>query len=253
MHVQARYRVDAVTWCEYEQGLETRLVELHARVHRGTYRVWPSKRVWIPKSDGRERPVGIASVEDKIVQQSLGTVLDQIYEADFKGFSYGFRPRRGCHNALDALVMGLHRLKINWVLDADIRSFFDNIDHEWLLKFLEHRIADKRVLQLIRKWLRTGVSEDGEWSQTTVGTPQGVVISPVLANVYLHYVLDMWIDWWRKHHTIGDVIIVRYADDFVMGFQHKGYAKRCLRDWGERFARFGLKLHPDKTRLLEFG
>ncbi len=245
--------VDEVTWHEYEQGLEARLTDLHTRVHRGTYRARPSKRVWIPKSDGRQRPLGIASLEDKIVQRALRTVLEQIYETDFKGFSYGFRPRRGCHNALDALVMGLHRRKINWVLDADIRGFFDNISHEWLMKFLEHRIADKRVLRLIRKWLRAGVSEDGTWSRTTVGTPQGAVISPLLANVYLHYVLDWWIDWWRKNHATGDVIVVRYADDFVVGFQRKGDAVRCWRELGKRFAKFGLELHPDKTRLLEFG
>jgi group II intron reverse transcriptase/maturase len=246
--------VDGVTWEEYDgDGLLGRINDLHDRVHRGTYRAKPSKRAWIPKADGRKRPLGIASLEDKIVQQAVKTVLEQVYEEDFVGFSYGFRPGRNPHNALDALWVGLDKRKVNWVLDADIRGFFDAIDHAWLMKFLGHRIADRRILRLIRKWLRAGVSDDGTWSKTTVGTPQGAVISPLLANVYLHYVLDLWAQHWRKHHAQGDVIVVRYADDFVMGFQHRTDAERCLRDLRERFAKFGLELHPDKTRLIEFG
>lgn len=245
--------LDRVTWAEYGQGLEERLADLHARVHRGTYRARPSKRAWIPKADGRLRPLGIAALEDKIVQQAVKAVLECIYEMDFVGFSYGFRPGRSPHKALDALWVGLTKRKVNWVLDADIRGFFDAIDHDWLMKFLKHRIADPRVLRLIRKWLRAGVSEDGTWSKTTVGTPQGAVISPLLANVFLHYVLDLWVRQWRKRHASGDVIFVRYADDFVMGFQHRSDAERFLSELRERLAKFGLELHPDKTRLIEFG
>jgi RNA-directed DNA polymerase len=245
--------VDGVTWQEYGQRLEERILDLHDRVHRGAYRAQPSKRAWIPKADGRQRPLGIAALEDKIVQQAIKTVLEQIYEEEFLGFSYGFRPGRSCHNGLDALWVGIMQRKVGWVLDADIRGFFDNIDHEWLLRFLEHRIADRRILRLIRKWLRAGVSEDGQWSRTTVGTPQGSVISPMLANVFLHYVFDLWVNQWRKRHARGEVIVVRYADDFVMGFQHRDDAERCLRELRERFAKFGLELHPDKTRLIEFG
>jgi group II intron reverse transcriptase/maturase len=245
--------VDGMTWHEYGRNLEERILDLHDRVHRGVYWAQPSKRAWIPKADGRQRPLGIAALEDKIVQQAVKTVLEQIYEEDFLGFSYGFRPGRGCHNALDAVWVGIMQRKVNWVLDADIRGFFDAIDHEWMLKFLEHRIADRRVLRLIRKWLRAGVSEDGKWSRTTVGTPQGSVISPLLANVFLHYVLDLWVNQWRQRHARGEVIIVRYADDFVMGFQHRDDAERCLRALRNRLAEFGLKLHPEKTRLIEFG
>lgn len=249
----AKPGVDEVTWREYGVGLEERLTDLHGRIHRGAYRAQPSKRAWIPKADGRQRPLGIAALEDKVVQQAVRTVLDQIYEEDFLGFSYGFRPGRGGHDALDALWVGIHRGKVNWVLDADIRGFFDAIDHTWMLKFLEHRIADRRILRLIAKWLRAGVSEDGEWSPTTVGTPQGAVISPLLANVFLHYVLDLWVHQWRQRQARGAVIIVRYADDFVMGFQHQDDAERCLRELRERLERFGLQLHPEKTRLIEFG
>lgn len=246
--------VDGVTWQEYgDDGLMSRLDDLHDRIHRGTYQAKPSKRAWIPKADGRQRPLGIASLEDKIVQQAIKTVLELIYEEDFVGFSYGFRPGRHPHKALDALWVGLTQRKVSWVLDADICGFFDAIDHQWLLKFVEHRIADRRLLRLIRKWLRAGVSDDGTWSKTVVGTPQGAVISPLLANVFLHYVFDLWAQHWRKHHAQGEVIVVRYADDFVMGFQHRSEAERCLRELRERFAKFGLVLHPEKTRLLEFG
>ena len=245
--------VDGMTWYEYGRNLEERILDLHDRVHRGVYWAQPSKRAWIPKADGRQRPLGIAALEDKIVQQAVKTVLEQIYEEDFLGFSYGFRPRRGCHNALDAVWVGITQRKVSWVLDADIRGFFDAIDHEWMLKFLEHRIADRRVLRLIRKWLRAGVSEDGKWSRTTVGTPQGSVISPLLANVFLHYVLDLWVNQWRQRHARGEVIIVRYADDFVMGFQYQEDARRFLEALRKRLAKFSLELHPEKTRLIEFG
>jgi RNA-directed DNA polymerase len=245
--------VDGVTWKEYEADLHGRISDLHERVHRGSYRAKPSKRVWIPKADGRQRPLGIAALEDKIVQQAVRTILEQIYEEDFVGYSYGFRPGRSCHNALDALYVGITRRKVNWVLDADIRGFFDAIDHVWMMKFLEHRIADRRILRLIRKWLRAGVSEDGQWSKTEVGTPQGAVISPILANVFLHYVFDLWAKQWRNRNATGDMIVVRYADDFVVGFQHRRDAERFLRELGERLEKFGLELHPDKTRLIEFG
>ena len=245
--------VDGITWQQYEVQAWERLVELHERVHRGTYRAQPSKRAYIPKADGKMRPLGIAALEDKIVQQAVAMVLNAVYEEDFKGFSYGFRPGRSQHQALDALWVGLVRKKVSWVLDADIRGFFDTINHGWMMKFIEHRIADPRILRLIRKWLKAGVSEDGEWSKTEVGTPQGAVISPLLANVYLHYVFDLWVEKWRKTNAHGDVIAVRYADDFVMGFQHKDEAEAFLKSLEERFGRFGLALHPDKTRLIEFG
>jgi group II intron reverse transcriptase/maturase len=245
--------VDEVTWEEYGHDLEKRIEDLHDRVHRGTYRAQPSKRIYLPKPDGRQRPIGIAALEDKIVQQALGTVLEQIYEEEFLSFSHGFRPGRSQNNALDALAVGLRFRKVNWVLDADIRGFFDNINHEWLVQFLEHRIADKRIIRLIQKWLRAGVSEDGEWSKTTIGTPQGAVISPLLANIYLHYVLDLWVQQWRKKSAKGDVIIVRYADDFVMGFEHREEAEQCLQELTARLQKFGLQLHPEKTRLIEFG
>ena len=245
--------VDGVTWQEYETGLEDRLVDLHSRVHRGAYRAKPSRRVFIPKADGRQRPLGIAALEDKIVQQAVVTILNQIYEVDFKGFSYGFRPGRSPHQALDALTVGIQRKRVNWVLDADIRGFFDNLSHEWTMKFIEHRVADRRILRLIRKWLKAGVSEDGQWSETKLGTPQGAVVSPLLANVYLHYVFDLWADVWRKKVAKGDVVVVRYADDLVVGFQHRTEAERFLKEFRERLAKFGLELHPDKTRLIEFG
>ena len=244
--------VDDVTWREYGKKLKEHLPALHERVQSGRYRAMPSKRIWIPKPDGRKRPIGIAVLEDKIVQQAVAMVLNQIFEVDFLGFSYGFRPKRNPHNALDAVWVGIEKRKVNWVLDADIKGFFDAISHEWLLKFLEHRIADQRLLRLCRKWLRAGVSEAGQWSKTDVGTPQGAVISPVLANLYLHHVLDLWADAWRKTAR-GDVIIVRYADDFVMGFQYRNEADLFLQQLRERMARFGLELHQEKTRLIEFG
>jgi group II intron reverse transcriptase/maturase len=245
--------IDGETWAEYADDFEVRIIDLHARIHRGTYRAKPSKRTWIPKPDGKLRPLGIAALEDKIVQQAVRVVLECIYEEDFLGFSYGFRPGRGCHRALDALSVGVQSQKVNWILDADIRGFFDNINHEWLLKFLEHRIADRRLLRLLKKWLRAGVSEYGEWSPSTVGTPQGAVISPLFSNVFLHYVLDLWLVAWRKCHAVGEVIIIRYADDFVLGFREETDAKRCLGALKERFTKFGLELHPEKTRLIEFG
>jgi group II intron reverse transcriptase/maturase len=245
--------VDGVTWQEYEEGVYGKIAKLHDHVQSGTYRALPSKRAWIPKSDGRQRPLGIAALEDKIVQRAVGWILEVIYEEEFTGFSYGFRPKRSQHQALDAICVGVEQRPVNWILDADIKGFFDALDHEWLMKFLEHRIADQRMLGLIRKWLRAGVSEDGEWSKTMVGTPQGAVISPLLANVYLHYVLDLWVQWWRKHHATGVVIIVRYADDFVLGFENKADADKLLTEVSDRFAKFGLALHPEKTRLIEFG
>src|SRR2546426_6055895 len=245
--------VDGVTWQEYATGLEDRLVDLHNRVHRGAYRAQPSRRVYIPKADGQQRPLGIAALEDKIVQQAVVTILNQIYEVDFKGFSYGFRPGRSPHQALDALTAGIQWRRVNWVLDADIRGFFDNMSHEWTMKFIAHRVADRRILRLIQKWLKAGVSEDGQWSETTVGTPQGAVASPLLANVYLHYVFDLWAEAWRKKVAKGDVIVVRYADDLVLGFQYRTDAERFLREFRDRLAKFGLELHADKTRLIEFG
>ncbi len=244
--------VDDVTWKSYGEQLENRLPDLHERVQSGSYRAMPSKRIWIAKPDGRQRPIGIAVLEDKIVQHAVVQVLNQIYEEMFFGFSYGFRPGRSQHNALDAIWVGIARRKVSWVLDADISGFFDAIDHRRLMKFIEYRIADPRMLALIRKWLRAGVSEDGQWSKTTVGTPQGAVISPLLANIYLHYVLDQWVVNWRKKAE-GDVVIVRYADDWITGFQYRREAIRFQHELRERLAKYGLKLHPEKTRLLEFG
>lgn len=244
---------DEQTWQEYGQGLEERVKDLHDRVQSGRYKAKPSKRIWIPKADGRLRPIGIAALEDKIVQHACVRILNQIYETDFLGFSYGFRPGRSQHNALDALSVALTQCKVSWVLDADIRSFFDTLDHGWVMKFLEHRVADRRLLRLVAKWLRAGVSEEGKWSRTTVGTPQGAVISPLLANIYLHYVLDLWARRWRQREARGEVVIIRYADDFVMGFQYREEAQRFLAALKERFAKFGLEVHEEKTRLIEFG
>ena len=245
--------VDGVTWKEYGDDLEGRLADLHDRLQSGRYRAQPSKRRWIPKPDGRLRPLGIACLEDKIAQQALVMVLNEIYEEDFLGFSYGFRPGRGPHDALDAVWVGIKQRKVNWVLDVDIRSFFDTIDHGKLMELLELRIADRRVLRLIAKWLRAGVSEDGTWSKTTVGSPQGAVISPLLANVYLHYVFDQWVQRWRQRQAHGDVIVVRYADDVVMGFQDRHEAESFLAELRDRMAVYGLELHAGKTRLIEFG
>jgi RNA-directed DNA polymerase len=250
---QAAPGVDGVTWKEYETGMENRLTDLHSRVHRGAYRAQASRRVYIPKADGRQRPLGIAALEDKIVQQAVVTILNQIYEVDFQGFSYGFRPGRSPHQALDALNMGLYCKRVGWVLDADIRGFFDQMSHEWTMKFVQHRVADPRIVRLIQKWLKAGVSEEGQWSETKVGTPQGAVISPLLANIYLHYVFDLWVEAWRKKVARGDVIVVRYADDLVVGFQSRTEAERFLNDFRERLAKFGLELHAEKTRLIEFG
>jgi RNA-directed DNA polymerase len=245
--------VDWVTWDDYGRNLEANLLDLHGRVQSGRYRAKPSRRAYIPKPDGRMRPLGIASLEDKIVQRAVVEVLNAVYEVDFRGFSYGFRPGRGPHDALDALAVGIERKRVNWVLDADIRNFFGQIDHSWLRRFVEHRIADKRIWRLIGKWLAAGVIEDGQWSACEEGSPQGASASPLLANVYLHYVFDLWADHWRRHHADGDVIIVRFADDFIVGFQYEEDARRFLDELRERFARFGLELHPDKTRLIEFG
>jgi group II intron reverse transcriptase/maturase len=245
--------VDEVTWHEYGENLEENLQELSQRLKRGAYRAKPVRRTYIPKADGRQRPLGVTTLEDKLVQLAVVAVLNAIYEVDFLGFSYGFRPGRGQHDALDALAVGLERKKVSWVLDADIRGFFDAISHEWMVKFLEHRIADRRVVRLIQKWLNAGVMEEGKLTQPEVGTPQGGSVSPLLANVYLHYVLDLWAQQWRQKQSRGDVMIVRYADDFIVGFQHKSDAERFLSELRERFAKFGLELHPDKTRLLEFG
>jgi RNA-directed DNA polymerase len=250
---QAAPGVDGVTWQTYGEDLEARLADLHGRLHRGAYRARPSRRVWIPKPDGRQRPLGIAALEDKIVQRAVGTVLNQIWEEDFLGFSYGFRPGRSQQDALDALWVGIVSRKVNWVLDLDIRSFFDKIQHEWLVRFVEHRIADQRIVRLIQKWLQAGIMEDGQWHETEEGSPQGSVISPILANLYLHYVLDVWAKAWRKKEAHGDMIIVRYADDAVLGFQYREDAERFLVQLQERVAKFGLELHPDKTRLIEFG
>lgn len=253
LNTKAAAGVDQVTWKEYGKGLNGRLKTLHELIQSGQYRAKPSRRIYIAKPDGRKRPIGIAALEDKIVQQALILVLSAIYEVDFKGFSYGFRPGRSPHNALDAVYVAITKYPVNWVLDADIRSFFDTLDHEWLMKFVGLRIGDQRILRLIRKFLRAGVSEDGEWSKTVVGTPQGAVISPLLANIYLHYVLDLWVNWWRHQKAKGKVYIVRFADDFVLGFQHQADAEQLRKDLSERLAKFNLELQDDKTRLIEFG
>ena len=244
--------VDKQTWQAYGEHLETNLEDLSGRLRRGAYRAKPVRRVFIPKPDGRQRPLGVTTLEDKVVQRALVRVLNCIYEEDFLGFSYGFRPGRSPHEALDALCVGIERRRVNWVLDADIRGFFDAIDHGCLAKFIEHRVADRRVLRLIRKWLNAGVLVDGERTHSEKGTPQGGVISPLLANIFLHYVFDLWVRDWRRQAT-GDVIVVRYADDFIVGFQHEQEARRFLTELRERLAAHGLELHPEKTRLIEFG
>jgi RNA-directed DNA polymerase len=245
--------IDGLTWRDYRQNLERNLEDLHARVHRGAYRALPSRRTYIPKPDGRQRPLAIAALEDKIVQRATAAVLNAIYEEDFLGFSYGFRPGRSAHDALDALDVGINSTKVNWIVDADIRSFFDEISQEWLVRFLEHRIGDRRVIRLIQKWLKVGVLEDGIVTTSGRGTGQGSVISPLLANIHLHYVLDLWAERWRRREATGDMIIVRYADDFIVGFQHKVDAQRFLDEMRKRLQEFALSLHPEKTRLIEFG
>jgi len=242
-----------VTWSDYEVDLEHRLEDLHDRVHRGAYRPQPSRRVYIPKADGRQRPLAVAAVEDKIVQGAVAMVLSAIYEVDFLGFSYGFRPGRGQHDALDALVVGISSRKVNWILDADIRSFFDAVDQTWMIRFVEHRIGDPRIIRLIQKWMKAGVLEDGAFKVSERGTGQGSVISPLLANIYLHYAFDLWANRWRQREATGDMIILRYADDTVVGFEHEADARRFLDMMRTRLEEFALSLHPEKTRLIEFG
>jgi RNA-directed DNA polymerase len=245
--------VDGETWREYGEELESNLEELSGRLRRGAYRARPVRRVYIPNADGRQRALGVTALEDKIVQRATVEVMNAIYETDFLGFSYGYRPGKNPHNALDALYVGLLTKKVNWVLDGDLSSFFDGIDHEWLVKFIEHRIADQRVVRLIRKWLNAGVLEKGRWTRSEEGTPQGGSASPLMANIFLHYVFDLWVHHWRKTKAKGEVIVVRWADDFVVGFQHRSEAERFHKELAERFAEFKLKLHPEKTRLIEFG
>lgn len=245
--------VDGETWRQYGEKLESNLTDLAGRLRRGAYRAKPVRRVFITKDDGRQRPLGVTALEDKIAQRATVTVLNPIYETDFLGFSYGYRPGKGPHNALDALYVGMLTRKVNWVLDGDISSFFDGLDQEWLIKFVEHRIADQRVVRLIRKWLNAGVLEQGEWTCSEEGTPQGGSASPLLANLYLHYVFDLWVQHWRKTKAKGDVIVVRWADDFVVGFEHQADAAQLHKELAERFAKFKLKLHPEKTRVIEFG
>jgi RNA-directed DNA polymerase len=245
--------VDGMTWTTYEQGLDRRVEDLHARVKRGAYRALPSRRSYIPKEDGSKRPLAVAALEDKIVQRAVGALLSAIYEEDFLGFSYGFRPRRSQHDALDALIVGITSKKVNFILDADIRSFFTEVSQEWVVRFLEHRIGDRRILRLVQKWLRAGVLEDGIVTVEETGTGQGSVISPLLANVYLHYVFDLWAARWRRREPTGDMIIVRYADDTVIGFEHEADARRFWDAMRKRLREFSLSLHPDKTRLIEFG
>ncbi len=245
--------VDGLAWRDYETNLEDNLEDLHDRVHRGAYRALPSRRQYIPKADGRQRPIAICALEDKIVQRAVAVVLNAIYEEDFRGFSYGFRPKRSQHDALDALIVGITTTKVSWILEVDIRSFFDEVNRDWLGRFLEHRIADPRILRLIQKWLKAGVLENGVVIDSEKGTGQGTVISPLLANVYLHYSLDLWAELWRRREATGDMIIVRYADDVVVGFEHESDARRFWDAMRERLQKFSLSLHPDKTRLVEFG
>jgi RNA-directed DNA polymerase len=253
LNPRAATGVDGVTWQEYGRDLEGNLQVLHARLHRGAYRARPSRRVFIPKPDGRLRPLGVAALEDKLLQRALVEVLNAIYEHDFLGFSYGFRPGRSQHDALDALTVAIKRRKVNWVLDVDIRDYFSSLDHSWLERFIGHRIADKRVLRLIQKWLKAGVIEDGAWSETEQGTPQGASVSTLLANVYLHYVFDLWAHQWRRQHARGDVVTVRFADDLVVGFEHRDDAEQFQADLRARLAEFALELNAEKTRLIEFG
>lgn len=245
--------VDGVMWWDYEEDLENRLVDLHDRLRRGAYRALPSRRQYIAKADGSQRPLGIAALEDKIVQRAVVEVLNAVYEADFLGFSYGFRPGRCQHDALDAVAFGIMRTPVNYILDADIEKFFDRISHDWMMQFLAHRIGDPRILRLIRKWLKAGVLEDGNVTPAVMGTPQGAVISPLLANIYLHYVFDLWVHRWRRRQAQGNLVVVRYADDTVIGFEHRTDAERFIGEMRERAEQFGLSVHPQKTRLIEFG
>jgi group II intron reverse transcriptase/maturase len=245
--------VDGMTWQDYDANLQANLQDLHKRVHSGAYRALPVRRRFIPKADGKQHPLGIAALEDKIVQRAVVTVLNAIYEEDFLGFSYGFRPARGPHDALDALSVAISNTRVNWILDADIKGFFDNVNQEWLIKFLEHRIGDERIIRLVRKWLKAGVLEDGQLTNSEMGTPQGAVVSPLLANVYLHYVFDLWAKQWRGRQASGHMIVVRYADDIVAGFELESDARRFWDAMRERFEQFGLELHGQKTRLIEFG
>jgi group II intron reverse transcriptase/maturase len=245
--------VDGLTWPTYEADLDRNLTDLHERVHRGAYRALPSRRTYIPKADGKQRPLAVAALEDKIVQRATAAVLNAIYEEDFLGFSYGFRPKRGQHNALDALVVGITSRRVNFIFDADVASFFDSVSKDWLVRFVEHRIGDLRIIRLIQKWLKAGVLENGVVTVSEKGTGQGSVISPLLANVYLHYVFDLWAERWRRHEATGDMILMRYADDIVVGFEHEADARRFWDDMRKRFEEFSLSLNPDKTRLIEFG
>ncbi|MER9651864.1 group II intron reverse transcriptase/maturase [Mesorhizobium sp. M0199] len=245
--------VDGMTWQDYETDLEPRLRDLHERVHRGAYRPQPSRRTFIPKADGKQRPLAIAALEDKIVQGATVMVLNAIYEGDFCGFSYGFRPGRGSHDALDALCVAINTRRVNWIVDADIQNFFGSVSQDWLVRFVEHRIGDKRIIRLIRKWLKAGILEDGIVTVDDRGTGQGSVISPLLANIYLHYVFDLWVNRWRRREATGDMIIVRYADDVIVGFEREGDARRFLDAMRARLEEFMLSLHPEKTRLIEFG
>jgi group II intron reverse transcriptase/maturase len=245
--------IDGLTWQDYEADLDRRIEDLHERVHGRTYDVLPSRRRYIPKPDGRQRPLAIAALEDKIVQRATVAVLNEIYEQDFLGFSYGFRPGRGQHDALDALAVGIGSRKVSYILDADIRSFFDEVSQDWLVKFLNHRIGDPRIIRLIQKWLKAGYLEDDVVMTSDKGTGQGSVASPLLANIYLHYVFDLWADRWRRREATGDMIIVRYADDIVVGFEHEADAQRFWGAMRDRLREFSLSLHPEKTRLIEFG
>ena len=245
--------VDGLTWQDYEADLDRKIEDLHARVQRGAYRAMPSRRQYIPKPDGRQRPLAITALEDKIVQRAAVAVLNAIYEEDFLGFSYGFRPKRGAHDALDALVVGISGTKVNYILDADIRSFFDEVSQSWLIKFLNHRVGDPRIIRLVQKWLRAGVLEDGIVTVSDKGTGQGSVASPLLANIDLHYVFDLWAERWRRRNATGDMIVLRYADDIVVGFECKADARRFWDEMRERLQEFSLSLHPEKTRLIEFG
>ncbi len=250
---QAAAGVDGETWAHYGEDLDRHLADLAGRLARGGYRPPPVRRKYVPKPDGSQRPLGIPALEDKIVQSVTGQILSAIWEEEFLGFSYGFRPGRSAHQAMDALTVGIKEKRVNWVLDADIRGFFDTISHEWLVKFIEHRIGDRRVVALIQKWLKAGVLEEGQWRASEAGTPQGGLVSPVLANIYLHYAFDLWVHHWRKHNARGEVIVVRYADDFVVGFEHRAEAERFQVELTERLKKFNLELKAEKTRLIEFG